>query len=62
MNEGSLNSDLKLLLCIEDLRKRLLQIVGEGKNLQDPQVIQVSQELDDLLNRYYKLTSSLLSK
>lgn len=60
MCQGSSNV-LKILNSIEDLRIQLHQTIGEGRSLQDPQVIQKSQELDTLLNRFYKLYSNSIS-
>lgn len=46
----------KLLKRIEGLRKRLNE-VGLTRNLIDSEVVEVSQQLDRLLNQYQKLTS-----
>ena len=48
-----------LLFSIEELRNQLYQKVGQGRALLDPAVIELSQELDTLLNRFYTMTSSL---
>ncbi|EGW39408.1 MULTISPECIES: aspartyl-phosphate phosphatase Spo0E family protein [unclassified Desulfosporosinus] len=46
----------KLLKRIEGLRKRLNK-VGLTRNLIDSEVVEVSQQLDRLLNQYQKITS-----
>lgn len=43
--------DVHLLKRIEDLRTKLY-LISKGKDLVDPEVVQMSQELDDLLNLY----------
>lgn len=43
----------QLLSQIEVLRYQLY-ILSKGKELADPEVVQVSQELDRLLNEYHK--------
>lgn len=43
----------QLLSQIEELRYQLY-ILSKGKELADPEVVQVSQELDRLLNAFYK--------
>lgn len=47
--------EIKLLKRIERLRKRLNKL-GQTRNLIDPEVVQVSQQLDRLLNQYYSVT------
>lgn len=42
---------------IEDLRKRLNELIKEKKDLLDPQVIVASQMLDAILNEYNKVVS-----
>ncbi len=44
----------KLLKRIEGLRKRLNKY-GLTRTLIDPEVVSVSQQLDRLLNQYYKV-------
>ena len=46
----------KLLKRIEGLRERLNK-VGLSRNLIDSEVVEVSQQLDCLLNQYQRLTS-----
>ena len=46
----------KLLKRIEELRKRLNKF-GLNKNLIDSEVVEVSQQLDCLLNQYQKISS-----
>lgn len=43
--------DVQLLKRIEDLRSKLY-LISQGKDLVDPEVVQMSQELDTLLNIY----------
>lgn len=44
----------KLLKRIERLRKKLIKF--SDRNLADPEVVQVSQQLDNLLNQYHRIT------
>lgn len=53
---GGIQMEKKLLKRIEGLRKRLNE-VGLTRNLIDSEVVEVSQQLDRLLNQYQKLTS-----
>lgn len=46
----------KLLKRIEGLRKKLNKF-GHTRNLIDDEVVEVSQQLDRLLNQYYRLSS-----
>lgn len=46
----------KLLNRIEDLRKRLNKF-AQTRDLIDSEVVEVSQELDSLLNQYQRLVS-----
>jgi hypothetical protein len=46
--------EIKLIKRIERLRKKLIRI-GMNKNLVDPEVVEISQQLDILLNRYYEI-------
>ncbi|KJR49605.1 hypothetical protein UF75_0159 [Desulfosporosinus sp. I2] len=46
----------KLLKRIEELRKRLNKF-GPNKSLIDSEVVEVSQQLDCLLNQYQKISS-----
>lgn len=54
---GIPNNELKtLLLRIEDLREELYHNVKQGKTMLDPFVIKLSQDLDEQLNIYYRMT------
>jgi len=54
---GIYNNELKtLLVTIENLREELHYHVGEGKSTLDPFVIKLSQDLDEQLNKYYRMT------
>ena len=44
----------KLLVAIEELRRKMHEY-ADGKGLTDPGVVEISQELDRLLNQYYFL-------
>jgi hypothetical protein len=44
----------KLLKRIERMRKKLHRI-GLNRRLIDPEVVEVSQQLDALLNQYYEI-------
>lgn len=46
----------KLLRRIEQLRKKLNKF-GHTSNLIDLQVVEVSQQLDSLLNQYHKIST-----
>jgi len=46
----------KLLKRIESLRRKLNKF-GHTRKLIDSEVVEVSQQLDRLLNQYYKLSS-----
>jgi len=46
----------KLLKRIEGLRKKLNKF-GHTRNLIDSEVVEVSQQLDCLLNQYYKISA-----
>lgn len=48
--------EITLLKRIEGLREKLYDI-GLNRNLIDPEVIQVSQQLDQLLNQYHRIIS-----
>ncbi|AFQ43423.1 aspartyl-phosphate phosphatase Spo0E family protein [Desulfosporosinus meridiei] len=51
-----ISKDLKILLAtIEDLRKELCYTVRQGKSISDPSVIKLSQDLDEELNKYYRI-------
>lgn len=43
----------QLLVRIEELRYQLY-LLSRGRDLVDPEVVQVSQELDRVLNEYYR--------
>lgn len=47
----------KLLIRIEGLRKKLNKF-GLTRNLIDAEVVEVSQQLDCLLNQYYRISSN----
>lgn len=53
---GGICMQKKLLKRIEGLRKKLNKF-GHTRNLVDKEVVEVSQELDHLLNQYYKVNS-----
>lgn len=56
---GIYNNELKVLLVtIENLREELHQNVRQGRNILDPFVIKLSQDLDEQLNEYYRLMSN----
>jgi len=40
---------------INELRKKLIQLINEKQNLLDPDVVSTSQQLDDVLNEYNKM-------
>lgn len=44
----------ELLLQIEELRRRLNKFAF-GRSLVDPEIVELSQRLDHLLNEYYRL-------
>jgi hypothetical protein len=46
--------EIKILRRIEKLRKKLIKI-GMRRNLVDPEVVEVSQQLDVLLNKYFEV-------
>ena len=46
----------KLLKRIEGLRKKLNKF-GYNRNLIDDEVVEVSQQLDCLLNQYYRISA-----
>ncbi|WP_445900321.1 Spo0E family sporulation regulatory protein-aspartic acid phosphatase [Desulfitobacterium sp. THU1] len=41
-------------ISIEELRRELIQL-GKRKPLTDPEVVELSQKLDVLLNQYYRV-------
>lgn len=53
---GGIQVEKKLLKRIEELRKRLNKF-GLNKSLIDSEVVEVSQQLDCLLNQYQKISS-----
>lgn len=54
---GIYNNELKALLeTIEALREELHHIVKQGKSTLDPFVLKLSQDLDENLNKYYRMT------
>ena len=56
MISGGISMEIKLLKRIEGLRKRLNRF-GLTRNLIDPEVVQISQQLDRLLNQYNRIAS-----
>lgn len=52
---------MDILQSIEKLRAQLIE-VGLIKGLQDPQVIEISQKLDVLINIYYGLDQANLNE
>jgi len=40
---------------INELRKKLIQLINEKQNLLDPDAVSTSQQLDDVLNEYNKM-------
>ena len=46
--------EIKLLRRIERLRKKLVKI-GMKRSLVDPEVVELSQQLDVLLNKYFEV-------
>ncbi|WP_432408248.1 aspartyl-phosphate phosphatase Spo0E family protein [Wukongibacter sp. M2B1] len=46
-----------MVVLLEELRYELNTLIIEGKELTDSEVIEVSQKLDRMLNRYNKLTA-----
>lgn len=53
---GGIRVEKKLLKRIEGLRKKLNKF-GHTRNLIDSEVVEVSQQLDSLLNQYYKIST-----
>jgi len=53
---GGIHVEKKLLKRIEGLRKKLNKF-GHTRNLIDSEVVEVSQQLDCLLNQYYKISA-----
>ncbi|MEN6459981.1 MAG: aspartyl-phosphate phosphatase Spo0E family protein [Syntrophomonas sp.] len=49
---------MNIILMIEELREELIKN-GMDKGFQDPQVIMISEKLDDLINQYYRITSEV---
>jgi len=54
---GGIHVEEKLLKRIEGLRKKLNKF-GKTRNLNDSEVVEVSQQLDCLLNQYYKIRAN----
>lgn len=48
-----------LLITVEKLRTELTIKVGQKTDLSDPEIIQASRKLDQILNEFYKLTLRL---
>lgn len=53
---GGIYVKKKLLKRIEGLRKKLNKF-GYNRNLIDDEVVEVSQQLDCLLNQYYRISA-----
>jgi len=53
---GGIRVEKKLLKRIEDCRKKLNKF-ALTRNLVDNEVVEASQQLDQLLNQYQKITS-----
>jgi len=53
---GGIHVEKKLLKRIEGLRKKLNKF-GHTRNLIDSEVVEVSQQLDCLLNQYYRIST-----
>ncbi|MEN6350979.1 MAG: aspartyl-phosphate phosphatase Spo0E family protein [Syntrophomonas sp.] len=51
---------MNIIKRIEDLRYELVRL-GALKGFQDPEVIKLSQRIDDLINRYYHITLERLN-
>ncbi len=52
------NNELKALLAtIEHMREELHHNVKQGRNILDPFILKLSQDLDKELNKYYRLIS-----
>jgi len=49
---------MKIVQMIEELRKELIE-QGTSKGLQDPEVIRLSQKLDEFINTYYRAEDEL---
>ncbi|MDD3269322.1 MAG: aspartyl-phosphate phosphatase Spo0E family protein [Syntrophomonadaceae bacterium] len=45
---------MRIIQSIEELRKELNEL-GTIKGLHDPEVIRLSQKLDEIINTYYRL-------
>lgn len=45
----------ELLIKIEELRAEMIKVKGRWKSFHAPAVVAASQEVDDVLNQYYKL-------
>jgi len=54
IREGGLKVQLMLHEQIEELRLQL-QIIASGKDLTDKKVVGVSEELDLLINEFYRI-------
>jgi len=53
------NLELKAqLVTIEDLREALIHSVRQGRSTQDPFVLKLSQDLDEELNKYYRMINN----
>lgn len=56
VNSGGIHVEKKLLKRIEELRKRLNKF-ALTRNLIDHEVVEVSQQLDRLLNQYQRIST-----
>ncbi|MEN6327096.1 MAG: aspartyl-phosphate phosphatase Spo0E family protein [Syntrophomonas sp.] len=45
---------MNIMQRVENMRRELIEI-GISHGFQDPQVISLSQQLDELINQYYRL-------
>ncbi|AND84253.1 Spo0E family sporulation regulatory protein-aspartic acid phosphatase [Clostridium tyrobutyricum] len=51
-----------ILLEIKNLQKHLNELIKEKDNLVDTEIIEISQMLDLLLNKYYKIIKNKMDK
>lgn len=49
----------KLLLLIEETRNHMTELLLDKGNLIDPEVLKVSQELDQVLNEYHNFIKTV---
>lgn len=48
----------ELIIKIDEMRKTMCDLIQEKANLVDPEVVQASQNLDSVLNKYHELLES----